>query len=229
MRKAALVLFAIALVLAITAGASGTVQRLITGREIKDNSITSADIKNNTIVRKDLNSRLAASLRGPRGARGPAGARGAAGATGGRGATGTAGANGASAFDTVPAGVTIRGVVGLDVDAADTSRDWGTLETMGMPAATALDDAHVAINILGWTDIGPGNTPPTTTDTDPGCTGTPANPTAPVGKVCIYVLHSDNAQDLFGYGVDSKYGFKLNFTNVATGDSFVDATWAYTG
>ncbi len=228
MRKAAFVLLGLAVVLAVTAGASGTVQRLITGRDIKDNSIASADIKNNTIVRKDLNRRLAASFRGPRGVRGPVGARGATGAKGATGAAGAAGVNGASAFNTVPAGVTIRGVVGLDIDATGTAGDWGTLETMGMPAAVALDDAHVAINILGWVDLG-SNTAPTTTDTDSGCTGSPANPTAPSGKVCIYVLHSDNAQDLFGYGVDSKQGFKLNFTNVAIGDSFVDATWAYTG
>jgi hypothetical protein len=225
MGKGLTVLVAVALVLTVTAAASGRVQRLITGRDIENNTVASADIKNNTIVRKDLNRRLVASLRGPRGPRGPAGVRGAKGATG---AAGVNGLNGKSAFDTVPAGVTIRGVVGLDVDAANPGGDWGTLETMGMPGASPLDDAHVAINILGWVNLG-GNTPPTSTDTSPGCTGTPVNPTAPSGMVCIYVLHSDNAQDLFGYGVDSEQGFKLNFTNVLAGDSFVDATWAYTG
>jgi hypothetical protein len=232
-RKAPFVLLGLTVVLAVTASASGTVQRLITGRSILDNSITSADIKNNTIVRKDLNNRLAASLHGSRGARGTAGVRGARGATGAKGVTGAAGANGApgaSALSTVPAGVTIHGVVGLDVDAAGAGGDWGTLETMGMPGAAALDDAHVIINILGWTKVNPTDTPPTTTDNDNvACSGTPANPTAPSGTVCIYVVHSDNAQDLFGYGVDSKQGFKLNFTNVVIGDSFVDATWAYTG
>src|SRR5436309_1390813 len=131
MRKAPIVLSGIALVLAITAGASGTVQRLITGRDIRNNLITSADVKNGTLVRADLNKRLAATFRGPGGARGPAGARGATGPAGAKGATGAAGPAGASAFDTVPAGVTIRGVVGLDVDGATAAKDWGTLETMG--------------------------------------------------------------------------------------------------
>jgi collagen triple helix repeat protein len=237
-RKAPFVLSGLALVLAITAGASGTVQRLITGRQIKNNSITSADIKNFTIVRKDLNKRLAATFRGPRGIRGPAGARGAVGATGAKGATGAAGAagtNGLSAFNQVPAGVTIHGVVGLDVDTTMSGGDWGTLETMGMPGSAELGDGDVSVNIAHWEDTDCsgtpcGNTQPTLSDNDVSCTGTPAAPTAPSGKVCIYVLHSNNADDFFGYGVGSNQGFKLNFTNTpAPGDSFVDATWAYTG
>ena len=90
-----------------------------------------------------------------------------------------------------------------------------------------LDDDDVYVSIAHWDDLG-GNTAPTTTDTNAGCDwdGT-GFATAFPGKVCIYVIHSTNAQDLFGYGVGSDQGFKLNFTNVATGDSFVDAVWAY--
>jgi hypothetical protein len=231
-RKAPFVLLGLTVVLAVTASASGTVQRLITGRSILDNSITSTDIKNNTIVRKDLNNRLASSLHGSRGARGTAGVRGARGATGAKGVTGAAGANGApgaSALSTVPAGVTIHGVVGLDVDAAGAGGDWGTLGTMGMPGSVVLGDTQVSVNCCaGWENLG-GNTPPTTFDSDAACTGSATAPTAPSGKVCVYVLHSDNANDLFGYGVGSNQGFKLNFTNLAPGDSFVDAVWAYTG
>ncbi|MDQ2910296.1 MAG: hypothetical protein M3R39_04670 [Actinomycetota bacterium] len=126
-------------------------------------------------------------------------------------------------------------MVGLDVDANNPGGDWGTLQTMGMPGSAKLTDGDVSVNILHWEDTDCGgspclNTPPTTSDNDVPCTGTPAAPTAPAGKVCIYVLHSDNVDDLFGYGVGSNQGFKLNFTNVlGTGDAFVDATWAYTG
>ena len=63
MGKGLTVLVAVALVLTVTAAASGRVQRLITGRDIENNTVASADIKNNTIVRKDLNRRLVASLR----------------------------------------------------------------------------------------------------------------------------------------------------------------------
>jgi hypothetical protein len=235
-KKSFIALLGIALVLAITASASGTVQRLITGRDIKNNSVTSADIKNNTIVRKDLNRRLASSLRGPRGARGVAGARGATGAKGATGPAGVPGANGLSAFNQVPAGTTIRGVVGLDVDAAGPIGDWGTLETMSMPGRSGeITDDDVFVNISHWEDIDCDGTPcgttPPTTNADPNaqCSGTPQVPTAPAGTVCIYLLHSDNVDDLFGYGVGSNQGFKLNFTNLVAGDAFVDATWAYTG
>lgn len=95
------------------------------------------------------------------------------------------------------------------------------------PAVLGDDDVYVSV--AHWTALpSSGNTAPTTTDTNAGCDWDGTNfPTAAPGKVCIYVLHSTNAQDLFGYGVGSDQGFKLNFTNVTTGDSFVDAVWAY--
>ena len=67
----------------------------------------------------------------------------------------------------------------------------------------------------------------------PRCNGTPGNPTAPAGEVCIYVSGADNAENLSGYSVlfgtgASRYGFKLKSDPRAAGDTFVDATWAYT-
>jgi hypothetical protein len=104
--------------------------------------------------------------------------------------------------------------------------------TLPIPAANALGDDAVFVNVLGWQNGG-GQTQPTTTDTDPGCTGTPANPTAPPGKVCIYVSGADHAFNLNGYSVlfgtgASPYGFKLKWDASTVGDTFVDATWAYT-
>jgi hypothetical protein len=220
-------LSALLAVLAISAAASGTVKRLITGRDIANGSIGSVDITNHTIAAKDLKTSLVRSLRGRRGLRGARGARGAIGATGATGAAGATGTAGANAFDKVPSGKTIHGVVGLDVDADSAAKDWGVLASMSMPGTAVLGDGDVFVNVSTWTDLG-GNTAPTTTDSDPGCTGTIATPTAPAAKVCIYVDHADNADDLKGYGVDSNQGFKLNFTNLGIGDSFVDAVWAYT-
>ena len=65
-----------------------------------------------------------------------------------------------------------------------------------------------------------------------GCTGTPAAPTAPAGKVCIYVSGADHAFNLAGQSVlfgtgASPYGFKLKWDASTAGDTFVDATWAY--
>jgi hypothetical protein len=245
MKKLLLALGAVALVLTLTVGAGGTINRLITGRDVSDNSLTSADIRNGTIGAADLKRSLVRSLRGPqgrrgpegtpgergpgglRGSEGPGGPKGDAGPRGERGLRGTAGT---SAFETVPGGQTIRGVIGLDVDAAAGGGDWGVLTSMPMPAPFVLEDDDVLVDIEGRVEIDPANpgTAPTTTDEgNAECEGSPTNPTAPPGRVCIYVRHSTNAVDLFGYGVNSTQGFKLNFTNSSAGDSFVDATWAY--
>jgi hypothetical protein len=124
-------------------------------------------------------------------------------------------------------------VIGGDYHAFDNSAsDFGVDMTFPIPAPVGVSDSDVFVNVAGWQDAG-GQTPPTTTDTNAGCTGTPAGPTAPAGKVCIYVSGADHAFNLagdsvlFGTGA-SKYGFKLKWDASQTGDTFVDATWAYT-
>ncbi len=84
----------------------------------------------------------------------------------------------------------------------------------------------------GWQDGG-GQTKPTTDDDESQVHGSPANPIAPAGKVCIYVAGADNAFNLAGYSVlfgagASKYGFKLKWDASQAGDTFIDAAWAYT-
>lgn len=133
---------------------------------------------------------------------------------------------------TVPAGKTIRGAVGGDFASATAGGDWGVIVSLPLKARNDLTDGDVHVNVSTWVNAG-GQTAPTTTDTNAGCSGTVANPTAPAGDVCIYVTGGDNAADLFGYSVvpgagGSPYGFKLNFTSVLDGDSYIDAVWAYT-
>jgi hypothetical protein len=72
--------------------------------------------------------------------------------------------------------------------------------TLPIPAPVGLSDEDVFVNVAGWQNPG-GQTQPTTTNTNPGCTGTPENPTAPAGKVCIYVSGADHAFNLAGYSV----------------------------
>jgi hypothetical protein len=134
-------------------------------------------------------------------------------------------------FATVPSGRTIRGAVGGDFDAAANLTDWGVVVSLPAAARNALGDNDVYVNVALWS-TGDGQTQPTTTDTNVGCTGTLAAPTAPAGKVCIYVAGGDNATDLNGYSVRpgtgrSRYGFKLSWTNATPGDTFIDAVWAY--
>jgi hypothetical protein len=204
-----------------------------------------------------------AGPRGPRGLRGRSGARGADGLPGATGPKGDAGAAGAkgdpggkgdpgangekgdkgdkgekgdrgdSALDPVPSGRTIYGTVGADYHAFDDSAtDFGVDVTLPMPAPVGLSDGDVYVNVSNWQNGG-GQTQPTTTDTNVGCSGTPEDPIAPAGKVCIYVSGADHAFNLAGYSVlfgagASKYGFKLKWDASQKGDTFVDATWAYT-
>jgi hypothetical protein len=181
--------------------------RAVTWSKIRANSVTTSKVKNRSLLAKDFK---AGQL--------PAGPKGEPGA---------------SALNPVPSHRTIRGAVGGDFHAFDsTASDFGVDVSLPMPARNALSDSDVFVNVLGWTNAG-GQTAPTTTDTNAGCNGTPAAPTAPAGKVCIYVSGADHAFNLSGFSVlagtgASPYGFKLKWDASTTGDTFVDATWAYT-
>jgi hypothetical protein len=181
--------------------------RAVTRSKVRANAVTSAKVKDRSLLAKDFK---AGQL--------PAGPKGD---------------DGASALNPVPSHRTIRGAVGGDFHAFDSSAsDFGVDVTLPMPARNALSDNDVFVNVSGWTDAG-GQTAPTTSDANAGCTGTPAAPTAPAGKVCIYVSGADHAFNLSGYSVlagtgASPYGFKLKWDASTAGDTFVDATWAYT-
>jgi hypothetical protein len=187
--------------------------KAVTKAKLHNNAVTSIKVKDRSLLRKDFK-------RGqlPRGPKGDKGDKGDAGA---------------SALAPVPSHQTIRGAVGGDFHAFDnTASDFGVDVTLPMPARNALSDDDVYVNVAGWQDAG-GQTAPTTPDANAGCTGTPAAPTAPAGKVCIYVSGADHAFNLNGYSVlfgtgASPYGFKLTWDASTTGDTFVDATWAYT-
>ena len=80
---------------AVTAGSAG-VRVLITGAEIRDNSIESRDIKNGTIRRADVAAALLEAMRGDAVPSGPQGATGPTGPQGPQGPPGPAGAHGNS-------------------------------------------------------------------------------------------------------------------------------------
>jgi hypothetical protein len=134
---------------------------------------------------------------------------------------------------TVPSGATIQGAVGGDFDAHAAVLDWGIDASLPARARNFLRDADVYVSVSQWVSGAAGQVKPTTTDTNAGCTGTRSNPTAPAGKVCIYVTGGNNAQDLKGYSIvpgartGNPLGFKLLWTNTTTGDTFIDAVWAY--
>ncbi len=67
---------------ALTVGAAAggaSAALLITGKQIKDNTVTTKDIKNGTLKKKDMSSKAIEALEGATGSAGPAGAPGISG------------------------------------------------------------------------------------------------------------------------------------------------------
>jgi len=111
--RTALVVLVAAIALMATAGAGATAALMITGKQIKDSSVTSQDIKNNSLKVKDLSARAQAKLKGRTGATGAAGARGPAGPAGTSGLPGLPGLPGIpglSGFEVVPVSTVLTGL-----------------------------------------------------------------------------------------------------------------------
>jgi hypothetical protein len=210
--------------------------------------ITSSMIKDKTIKVKDINPKAREKLRGQVGPAGPAGAPGATGPTGPKGATGTTGLTGAkgdpgtpgtSLFTTpvLPTGVTVRGVWGgRYVNAVPGAQKNSYLLTYSfpLPSPQQLNDAQVNFGAATAGPVG---------DADPACTGSVDNPTAPAGKVCIYVNPGTRANTTLtgfkllaagGANAADSYGFTVRIINIDD-PGLVDSplmraegTWAYT-
>jgi len=122
---------------------------------------------------------------------------------------------------------TIKGMVGGDFDTqlppgSTSGADWGVDASFQRPASNLIHDTDVKVVGAGSGD---------STDFT-GCTGTAANPTAPKGKVCVYLIGSGAAANIRGVTPvpgtgGSRFGFKLIWDATGNGDTFVDAVWAY--
>jgi hypothetical protein len=181
---------------------------------------------------------------GPKGAQGPQGPKGAAGPQGPQGPqgpkgdTGATGAAGASVFAAaIPSGTTVRGVWGGRYPSPNPNafnNSYLLTYSFPVPAPVGLTQAQVAT-------APPGDNVPNNSDIDPTCTGSLDNPTAPAGKVCIYVDQSKlvNAQ-VAGFNMSvsdsptgqDKLGFIVRIidkgTVGATAAQRAQGTWAYT-
>jgi hypothetical protein len=127
--RTALAVVIAALALIISAGAGATASLMITGKQIKDGTVTTRDVKNGTVTTKDVKNRslkvkdlspkAKAKLRGATGPAGPRGATGATGATGPAGpagATGLPGLPGLSGFEVVSTSVPMGLVAGVPTE-----------------------------------------------------------------------------------------------------------------
>jgi hypothetical protein len=122
---------------------------------------------------------------------------------------------------------TIKGMIGGDFDTqlppgSTVGADWGVDGSFQRAANNLIHDGDVKVVGAGTGDSSDGFS----------CTGSAANPTAPKGKVCIYLIGSGSATNIRGVTPvpgtgGSPYGFKLIWDATGNGDTYVDATWAY--
>lgn len=123
-----------------------------------------------------------------------------------------------SPWETIPSGRTIVGEIGYDDDttrAAD-FRQW---VSFGARARTPLTDATVNFAV---------DANPSTTDDDASCTGSTDHPTAPAGKVCLYLFNfSGDMTDVRGSAnlYMTRSGFNVYWSD--NDDVVLRATWAY--
>ena len=76
----------------VAVGAAKSAAKLITGKQVKDNSLTTADVKDGSLLSQDFKAgQLPAGPAGAPGPRGDSGAQGSKGDTGSRGDTGSKG------------------------------------------------------------------------------------------------------------------------------------------
>jgi len=148
------------------------------------------------------------------------------GPTGPAGPTGPTGPRGFSAWDTIPSGVTVTGSIIYDDETAGGGASPGT-NSVGadLPgsAPVALTNPNVAVGL-----------PLASVDFDASCTGSSTTPTAPAGKLCIYVYSYSglDATTLTAVAVSpAARAFLLSWTPAAgasPADEYLYASWAYT-
>ena len=140
----------------------------------------------------------------------------------------------------IPSGTTVTGAfgVGSNVTAAVTVTvvDPDPIYDATATAATALtSDIRQVVQLPGMATNDLSNASVNFAsggaDADPSCTGTAAAPTAPAGKVCLY-LTSGAGTAVDGQAIPglagSRSGFVVHATNATLGETGAFGTWAYT-
>jgi hypothetical protein len=207
----------VALFLALTGGAYAATQ-------LPSGSVGTKQLKNGAVTLKKISHSAQHALRGAKGPQGDAGPQGP---------KGDPGIPGTSVFDSsVPSGKTIAGAWGGRYIAPQLASNNSYLISTSFPvkAPVALSDADV--NAAPGTGAG---------DPDPSCTGSADNPTAPRGKVCVYISRANNATvagfrltnpGVGGTSPGDAYGFVVRILDTGTvgntAGTNAEGTWAYT-
>jgi hypothetical protein len=123
---------------------------------------------------------------------------------------------------TIPSGITVTGAFGISSNVAGAAND--LREVVDLPGLAPADLSDETVNFANA--VGP-------IDVDLSCTGNPNAPTAPAGKVCLY-LSSTQGVDTTVEGtaipslLGSRSGFAVHAASLTTGSTGVFGTWAYT-
>ena len=182
--------------------------------QIKNNAVNSGDIRDQNITGEDIADTTIETANLKDGAV-KGGKVGDESVTGADLQDGTIGPNDLA----VTSGQTMRGVIGgsFSGDAAPNT----AYASFPIPIPAGLTNADISVNGAGFADE------------DAACVGSQAAPTAPGGKVCVYVNSSINASAaegvIIGNGATTRFGFRMTWTSTNPAlPTTLDGTWAYT-
>lgn len=115
-------------------------------------------------------------------------------------------------------GEQVIGGFSVDAHASGAKQDFAQFIPLGARSPRRIDTPDVMIDGEG----------------SESCSGSLARPSAPRGKLCLYVYGSSNVDEgeieiaqLEGLRAVEDRGFSLGFTSTGAGDAYIQGVWAY--
>lgn len=203
---------------------AATVKDAISGKRIAKNTLPGDRVKKGTLggnrVRPDsiTGVQVNESLLGKVPSAAAADSAGDAAALGSRPASAYA----TLAARTIPSGITVSGAFGLSANIGGAATV-DLRQVVSLPGLAASDLTDATVNFAAAAAVG---------DADPACTGTALAPSAPAGKVCLYLSASVGmSTTVSGEAIPllagSRAGFVVHALQASTATG-VYGTWAYT-
>jgi hypothetical protein len=212
-----LAIVALAVALGGTSFASNavvSVSKLINGKKIKKNSIPANRVKKNSLTGKQIKESKLGRVPKAKNALNAANAA-------------NLGGKPAAAFETfaqqsIPAGTTVTGAFGLQHFTNAGTQDH-LRQVISLPGTASANLSTANVNFANAAGV---------TDADPACNGTAAAPTAPAGKVCLYLtagagLGSTFSGEEMPPAGGTKFGFVVRSDNAAASGTGVYGIYAY--
>lgn len=208
------------LALALSLGGTAYAAKLITSKEIKNNTVKSVDIRNGGVGALDIKKGAVSSATIRDGAVGSADvADGSIGLDDLSPAVKAAIGQTWDPSQTLVSGRTVTGSVYYSIAATAAGQSLHQAIALPARAPAAMTSENFASDGVG-----------VTSDDDAACTGTYDAPTAPAGKLCAYYAGSNNIATMsiaqLQPGRDK--GFVVLAAATAVGTSSIDFSWAYT-